>query len=235
MTPLREAAREAANSQAKAGSEVLQFLQLFLASKFGMNAVMKFSEVRVGTSALLMLLLAVSNAHAQSSARVLVDIAPCMELASSAERYACYDRLEAEVRAARSATPALSAASPATVPPAAPQPASTPSPASVPGASTTVAEFGQSSPSETQAAQVVANSGGEEELHDRITDLQEREPGRWLITLESGQVWYQSNSQRNRLRKGMDVRIYPSPLGGSFRMSQANGSDTGFIQVARIK
>src|SRR5690606_31006763 len=91
----------------------------------------------------------------------------------------------------------------------------------------TVDDFGKVSAGQ---AQVIADSAGTQELHDTIAGLQEREPGRWLITLESGQVWYQTNSGRIRLRKGMEVRIYPSPLGGSFRLAGTD-STTGFVQV----
>jgi hypothetical protein len=181
--------------------------------------------------------------HAQET--VLVDIAPCMALGSSAEKHACYDRLEASARATRSsanappqpaATPA-SAATPTarTLPtlPAAPtsQPAAA-VPPSAPAQEQSVASFGTSTPS---SARVLTSLDGQQELHDSITDLQEREPGRYLITLASGQVWYQSNSQRFRLRKGMDVRIYPSPLGGSYRMARDDGEETGFVQVERLK
>jgi hypothetical protein len=67
-----------------------------------------------------------------------------------------------------------------------------------------------------------------------ITDLRQREPNRWLITLESGQTWYQSNSERFRLVKGMAVKIYPSPLHGSWRLARDDGKETGFIQVQRV-
>ena len=58
-------------------------------------------------------------------------------------------------------------------------------------------------------------------------------PGEGFIDVDGGQVWYQINSKRFRLREGMQVRIYPSPFGGSFRLSASNMN--GFIQVRRIQ
>lgn len=175
--------------------------------------------------------------HAQP---VLVDISTCMSIPTGAEKYACYERLETAARALQS-TPIGSAPqttavppvprTPAT-PPAAPRAATPEQPPAPPSPDEAVATFGTSTPS---TARVLTSTDGEQELHDRITDLQEREPGRYVITLASGQVWYQTNSQRMRLRKDMNVRIYPSPLGGSYRMARDDGAETGFVQVERLK
>ena len=177
------------------------------------------------------------SALAQGPAPVLVDISPCMNLAVSAERYACYDKLEDAVRAAQRGTPQV-AGEPSDARPAAPArdiPVAAAPAAPAQDVATPVASFGQETPASAEAAKVVANQDGEEELHDRIVSVQEREPGRQLITLESGQVWYQSNSQRFRLVKGMAVRIYPSPLRGSYRLARDDGKETGFIQVERVQ
>ena len=190
------------------------------------------------------LLVGVASPHAvqaQPADARLKDITVCMQIANSSEKYACYLRLEAEVRAALppTATPTQPTVPPAvanTPAPTSPSPSPSPSPSTSPSLQATgseaVASFGNQQPT---AASVQANAKGEQELHDRITNLQEREPGRFLITLASGQVWYQSNSQRFRLREGMAVRIYPSPLGGSFRMARDDGEATGFVQVERIR
>jgi hypothetical protein len=181
-------------------------------------------------------LLAINAASGQAPTPVMVDIAPCLALASSAERYACYDRLAASVSVTGDAPEQVAPApvQPATVPQTVvvPPPESPAVVAETP--STSVAEFGKTSPPDTSAPQVIANEDGDTELHDVITDLRQREPNRWLITLESGQVWYQSNSERFRLVKGMAVRIYPSPLRGSYRLARDDGKETGFIQVERI-
>ena len=71
------------------------------------------------------------------------------------------------------------------------------------------------------------------ELHSTISKLREYSPGRYLITLENGQVWRQMVAERYRLRKGHNVRIYPTRWGESFRLS-AEGLK-GFIQVERVR
>jgi hypothetical protein len=170
------------------------------------------------------------------------DITGCMQVTNASEKYACYLRLESEVRAAGATTaittPAPQPAMPQHVTPQAVTPTTQQAniPATAPtqaSANDTLANFGKQSPA--AEARVQANADGEQELHDRITALEEREPGRFMITLASGQVWYQSNSQRLRLREGMAVRIYPSPLGGSYRMARDEGDATGFIQIQRIR
>ena len=70
------------------------------------------------------------------------------------------------------------------------------------------------------------------ELHSTISKLREFLPGRYLITLENGQVWRQMVGERYRLRVGHNVRIYPNRWGDSFRLS-AEGLK-GFIQVERV-
>jgi len=71
------------------------------------------------------------------------------------------------------------------------------------------------------------------ELHSTISKLREYVPGRYLITLENGQVWRQMVGERYRLEVGDKVRIYPSRWGESFRLS-AEGLK-GFIQVERVR
>jgi hypothetical protein len=71
------------------------------------------------------------------------------------------------------------------------------------------------------------------ELHSTISKLREYVPGRYLITLENGQVWRQMVAERYRLRVGHKIRIYPSRWGKSFRLSAEDLK--GFIQVERVR
>jgi hypothetical protein len=91
-----------------------------------------------------------------------------------------------------------------------------------------VRSFGQDS-----SARVVDGEEGREELHDRIEQLKSTPTGRWIVTLASGQVWQQTVTSSYSLRKGMEVRIYPTRWGNSYRLS-AQGLK-GFIQVERVK
>lgn len=197
----------------------------------------------------LVIILTPSLLSAQTA--VFADILPCMELTDDTARLACYDGLGAEaasVRIRRLTRSNQTASEPVTVPrssspapdtvvvPAIPL-ATTP-PATLPaepavaveeeaGIKNRVEDFG------IQDARIVENEDGEEELIDRIASLRQREPNKWLITLASGQVWYQANSKRFRLREGMEVRIYRAPFNGSYRLSATDIN--GFIQVTRVQ
>jgi hypothetical protein len=97
-----------------------------------------------------------------------------------------------------------------------------------PEAERAVTDFGRS------RASVEESADGNGILHDRIAKLEERQPGQYLITLESGQVWYQTiTNSYLKLRKGMDVEISLSTFGSSYHLS-AKGAK-GFIQVRRIE
>lgn len=82
------------------------------------------------------------------------------------------------------------------------------------------------------AQRVLTNEDGNKELNDRITGLQ-RAPNGWIVTLASGQVWRQMNTQNYALRVGQEVNISPSSWGTSYRLAVKElGS---FIQVERIR
>ena len=176
------------------------------------------------------------------SASVYVDIGPCMGISENAIRYACYDQLEEQIRAAQareSELPVVSiqrnirATQQQEVADAAEENDSN----GDNDQQSVVEGFGRQSPAISNArvenARVLANEDGEQELVDTISALRERLPSQWEVTLAGGQVWHQVNSKAYRLREGMEIRIYPSPFGGSFRLSATNLN--GFIQVRRVQ
>lgn len=72
-----------------------------------------------------------------------------------------------------------------------------------------------------------------EEFVSTIASLREREPNAYVITLENGQVWYQTRPERYPMRPGQEVRLYPTRWGKSYRLAiEENG---GFIQVDRVR
>ena len=71
------------------------------------------------------------------------------------------------------------------------------------------------------------------ELHSTISKLKETVPGRYLITLENGQVWRQMVGESYRLRVGHRVRIYSTHWGNAFRLSVEGMK--GFVQVERAR
>jgi hypothetical protein len=66
-----------------------------------------------------------------------------------------------------------------------------------------------------------------------ITSLQAREPNRYLITLDNGQMWQQQVGKRFPLRVGLHVRIESSKWGNSQRL-YVDGLN-GYIQVVRVR
>lgn len=168
---------------------------------------------------------------------VYVDIGPCMAMTDNTRRYACYDLIEQQVRAAQKTNIELPVVSlPRNIPENQPE-TDIVSENQDHIEQNKIKDFGQQTPATSRNrevnAKILANDDGDQELVDTISDLSERLPGQWQITLASGQVWHQINSKNYRLREGMEVRIYPSPFGGSFRLSATNVN--GFIQVQRVQ
>ena len=66
----------------------------------------------------------------------------------------------------------------------------------------------------------------------KVTALRETVPNAYLITLDNGQVWRQTQPLWYPLRLGSDVRIYSSRW-DAFRLT--NPQLRGFIQVERVR
>ena len=173
---------------------------------------------------------------AQANAGMQVDVSRCVVLVNPEQRHQCFDDITAHLRSNTQAVP-VSAAPVSAVAPLPPEnlrespvkAAEASKPAAEVANETAVREYGL----DTTSARVADNAQGDAELQDTIAKLEEREPGRWLVTLASGQVWYQETSQRIRLKEGMSVRIYPSSFGSSYRL--AAEQINGVIQVRRVK
>jgi hypothetical protein len=149
---------------------------------------------------------AIESLSGQEADNVTIDARRCMQIESPAERLACF---EAQVGAAPAAT------SDGPVPP----PAAAPAPRTV--------DVGAPPAQAVPAAPPEATSFG------NITSLQLREPNRYLITLDTGQVWEQRVAARFPLRVGQRVRIEPTRWGSSERLYVEGLS--GFIQVSRVR
>lgn len=132
----------------------------------------------------------------------------CQLLSADAARLACYDRLPggpAAAAASNAATAAVLAA---------------------PAMSERVERFGQS-------AQVLSNDAGSETLIDVVSSARRVEPTKWLLTLQSGQVWRQTVGKDYLVRPGDQVRISSSDWGNDFRLSVEGRR--GYIQVSRVQ
>jgi hypothetical protein len=82
-------------------------------------------------------------------------------------------------------------------------------------------------------SKVIENAEGQEELIDVVTELTMAKPNMWLIRLASGQIWRQTHTRRYNLRKGDEVRIYPTQWGENYRLETERLS--GFIQMVRVE
>jgi hypothetical protein len=86
---------------------------------------------------------------------------------------------------------------------------------------------------ETQTSKEPPAEADDREYFGTITSIRERLPNAYVITLDNGQVWQQVQPEAYPLRPGLDVRIYPTDWGNSYRLI---GAGTGrHIQVRRVR
>ena len=71
------------------------------------------------------------------------------------------------------------------------------------------------------------------ELVGSIAALSFREPNKYVVTLDNGQIWEQRVAERYLLRVGQRVRIYPTRWGQAHRLEADDMN--GFIQVTRVR
>jgi hypothetical protein len=143
------------------------------------------------------------------------DALKCVQIKDDTARLACYDRT---VPAIGAFFPHEAKVFPATpVAPPAPQPSAE-------------QRFGaerlakEDKPKEAEEAETISAT---------IQDARERMPGRWIITLDNGQVWQQVVTQSvNSLRPGRKVTIEKALL-GSYTL-RVDGTSTP-IKVSRAK
>jgi hypothetical protein len=153
------------------------------------------------------------SAFAQSADQVTIDARRCTEIESPDERLACF---EAEVDAARERSEA--------VPQASNSAAGTPPQPSQPP--TRTVDLTRVRDADERAAE-------QTEWVGNITSLSQRTPNRYVITLDSGDVWLQTVAERYPLRVGQRVRVYATRWGSNQRL-EADGVN-GFIQVERVR
>ena len=198
-------------------------------------------------AALLCSLFGLQPVAAQDSATVTVDIGDCVELESAAARLECFGSqvdavLEAQGAAVPEeppAVPEVSAAGPdagssdeslsqrerRAQREAASRAAGDPAAGDRSTGDRAVGDRAAGQPSVSQAA--------EGEYFGTIVDFRERIPFSYVITLDNGQVWEQVEPKKYPLRPGLEVRIYPTKWGKTYRLS---GEGTGgYIRVRRVQ
>jgi hypothetical protein len=164
-------------------------------------------------------LLGCSGAVAQSSAdNTASAMAACTRIEPEVERLHCFDELARQI---------AGAAAPSSAPPG-----------------TTEPQLGTTQPAAAKMAPDTEPSGGsrrearaadraQRELTSSVAAVREIQPGRIEVTLENGQVWRQTNSDRYDLLVGHEVKLYPTGFGRYFRL--ASTTLRGFIQVERVR
>jgi len=157
-----------------------------------------------------------ANASAQDADALNVDLAQCVDLDTEQARFECYqERVDAALEHRDSGTQE-SAAGPASR-----------------AAATSTAAAARPNEAARQTDTFRSNEFESEEIFSTITALQERLPNTWVITLENGQVWAMNQPRRYPLRVGLDVKLYSTQWGTSYRLtSPEHGS---FVQVERVR
>ena len=147
----------------------------------------------------------------QEEALKNVDVSQCVGLATPEERLACFEARVAAAGGGRAASGA-------------------PAAGSAPAAASGTAAAASSS--RGRGGEDDVETADPPDIHAKVAALRETVPNSYLITLDNGQVWRQTEPEAYPLRQGSDVRIYVSKWGG-FRLS--NPVLRGFIQVERVR
>jgi hypothetical protein len=171
---------------------------------------------------------------------VTVDVARCLELESAEARLACFGAEVDEVLDERSPSgPEVASGADETIeakPPTARRPEAVGRAAAAPAAEETPGrrESRLLPNTEPAATQPARDSGAESgEFFCTIVDMRERLPNAYVIRLDNGQIWEQTEPKRYPLRPGLEVRIYPTRWGSRYRLT---GIETGGnIQVRRVE
>lgn len=175
----------------------------------------------VGALAALLGGLGLQPTSAQNSDAVTVDVAPCTHLESAEARLACFGaRVDAVLeqrglteerkdRAARRNDERSSRQE---------------------QRAERRAERGSNA--DPRLADAVEESG-EAEYTGTIVAIRERLPNAYVITLDNGQIWQQTEPKQYPLRPGAEVRLYPTRWGTYYRLHELGSGS--HIQVRKVQ
>ena len=149
----------------------------------------------------------------------------CSTIQDTSSRLACFDRAVAPLIAAqpRAAPPAVAVITPPAPPPPQPKPEAAPAPARP--------AFGEEQLSASQ------RPSGQDQvaMHARITGLKAAGAGRFLVTLDNGQVWLHEDAYLGAyLKEGEAVTISKATL-GAYRLTRDAGQAKNWIRVTRVR
>jgi len=167
-------------------------------------------------------------ALAQDAREVTVDVEQCLDLASAEEQQACFG---AEVNRALETQRASDAG------------AAAPNGEIARDRETTrereTGRDGETTNQRSAASEQPVARAAEEtdsdavEYWGTIVEMKEYLPSAYIIRLDNGQIWEQTEPKRYPLRPGLEVRIYPTRWGTRYRMAGVDSG--GHIQVRRVQ
>ncbi|HUF73939.1 MAG TPA: hypothetical protein VMR74_13685 [Gammaproteobacteria bacterium] len=170
----------------------------------------------ITAAALLVAAWSTCPALGQDRGEVTVDVERCLELESAEEQQACFGAQVNQVLQERSSAEAE--------------------------VSTRDSEADRDRETRDQASraaeQPLARAAEEADSYDveysgTIVEMREYMPSAYIIRLDNGQIWEQTEPKRYPLRPGLEVRIYPTRWGTRYRLT---GLDSGgHIQVRRVQ
>jgi hypothetical protein len=153
---------------------------------------------------------------AQDSGEVTVDVERCLELESPEERQACFGAQVNRVLQERSSGESAVATQDSE--------------------RNADSETGTRAPAESAepvASAAEAPGSGDDEYFGTIVEMREYLPSAYVIRLDNGQIWEQTEPKRYPLRPGLAVRIYPTRWGSRYRLTGVGSG--GHIQVRRVQ
>jgi hypothetical protein len=160
---------------------------------------------------------------AESSTAAIDALLACSVNPDMSSRLACFDREIAPLAAART----RSAASPA--PPVAPPPPLQRQPKVTPPPTDSASSFGAENLSTPQSALK------SQVLHAHISELKSAGTGRFLVTLDNGQIWRHEDAYLGGyLKEGEAVTLSKGAL-GAYRLTRDEGQSKNWIRVTRVR
>jgi hypothetical protein len=159
------------------------------------------------------------GAAAQDPGKLTVDVNDCLALEKRDERLACFD---AKAEAARQrTTPQRAEPEPAKPERAEPARAAAAETRETSRKANSNDDFGRKEPAPQSQREIVA----------KVVELRERVPNAYMITLDNGQVWRQSQPMRYPLREGLEVRLRETKFGYRLTAPELRGQ----IPVERVR
>ena len=180
------------------------------------------ASVAFAAALLLMSTMTGQPAAAQARGEVTVDVERCLQIESQDARQDCFAAEVDQVLQQREAEES--------------EPAAADSESSARRRDrrqqTELAAEESAPPTQVRTAEPTDFDG--EEFFGTVVELREYKPSAYILRLDNGQIWQQTEPKQYPLRVGLEVRIYPTRWGNNYRLT---GLDSGgrHIQVRQVQ